>query len=129
MDLWHASFIQSDATDAGAPFLNHKGLYAAIDSTRLGNVAWQSFSLSYDGKLPDHDVPSWMEDKFDVWFRDPRLVVKNIVSNMDFANEFDYVPFRKFDAEGKQIWENLMSGSWAWTQAVCVASESPTSLC
>ncbi|KAI0287323.1 hypothetical protein BC826DRAFT_917322, partial [Russula brevipes] len=126
MNLWHASFIQSDATDAGAPFLNHKDLYATIDSTQLGNVAWQSFSLSYDGKFPDHDVPSWMEDKFDVWFRDPRLIVKNIVSNMDFANEFDYVPFRKFDAEGKQIWENLMSGSWAWTQADTIAKDAAT---
>jgi len=121
MDLWRASFIQSDATNGGAPFVNHKDLYNTIDSISLGVVDWKSFTLSYSDVLPERgDPPSWMEDRFDVWYRDPHLVAKNMLSNTDFADNFDYLPFQEFDADGEQIWENFMSGTWAWTQAVCV---------
>jgi hypothetical protein len=122
MDLWRASFLQSGIRDGGPPFLNHSELYDTIDSTPLGDVPWQSFSLSYDGQLPDDKVPTWMTDTFDVWFRDPHLIVTNILANPDFTSEFDLVPFRKFDANGNQIWQDFMSGSWAWTQAVCRAA-------
>jgi hypothetical protein len=118
MDLWHSSFIQCGIEDGGAPFVNHSDLYNTIDSTPLGDVPWRTFSLSYDGQLPDDNVPTWMMDKFDVWFRDPHLIVTNILGNPDFASEFDFIPFRKFDTDGKQVWCDFMSGSWAWTQAV-----------
>jgi len=124
MDLWHSSFVQSGIADGGAPFLNHSDLYKTIDSTPLGDVPWQSFSLSYDGQLPENNIPTWMTDKFDVWFRDPHPIVTNILANPDFASEFDFIPFRKFDANGNQIWQDFMSGSWAWTQAVCHAISS-----
>jgi hypothetical protein len=32
------------------PFANHSDLYETIDSTPVGDVPWQSFSLTYDGK-------------------------------------------------------------------------------
>jgi hypothetical protein len=32
------------------PFANHSDLYETIDSMRVGDVPWQSFSLTYDGK-------------------------------------------------------------------------------
>ena len=118
LDLWHSSFIQHGIADGGAPFLNHSELYNTIDSTPLGDVPWQSFSLSYDGPLPEDNIPVWMTDKFEVWFQDPHLIVANILANPDFASEFDFIPFQKFDAKGNQIWQDFMSGSWAWTQAV-----------
>ena len=68
MDLWHASFIQYGITDGGAPFLNHNDLYNTIDSTPLGDVPWQSFSMSYNGQLPEDNILSWMMDTFSVWF-------------------------------------------------------------
>jgi Plavaka transposase len=120
MELWHASFIQQGIADGTVPFHNHKELYNTIDSTPLGGIPWQTFSLSFDGPLPDNNAPPWMHDKFEVWFRDPHLIAKSMLSNRDFANEFDLVPFREFDADGKQRWQNLMSGSWAWTQVVCI---------
>ena len=118
MDLWRSSFLQYGITDGGAPFINHCELYNTIDSTPLGDVPWQSFSLSYDGQLPEDNIPTWMTDKFDVWFRDPHLIVANILANPDFASDFDLIPFRKFDTDGNQIWQDFMSGSWAWTQVV-----------
>jgi Plavaka transposase len=44
--------------------------------------------------------------------------VTNILANPDFASEFDSIPFRRFNTNGNQIWDNFMSGSWAWMQAV-----------
>jgi hypothetical protein len=123
MDLWRASFIQRGIIDGGAPFVNHNDLYNTIDSTPLGDVPWQLFSISYDGQLPEANIPTWMTDKFDVWFRDPHLIATNILGNPDFASEFDSVPFRRFDTNGNQIWDDFMSGSWAWMQAVrCLTS-------
>ena len=118
MELWQASFIRHGIMDGGTPFLNNHDLYGTIDSTPLGDVPWQTFSISFDGPLPEDNVPPWMEDKFDIWYHDPHLIAKNILANPDFANEFDFVPFRKFGADKKQIWQDFMSGSWAWSQAV-----------
>jgi hypothetical protein len=117
MELWQASFIKRGIMDGG-PFLNHHNLYTTIDSTPLGDVPWQTFSISFSGPLPEDNAPCWMEDKFDTWFRDPHLIVKNMLANPDFADEFDFAPFRKFGADKKQIWQDFMSGSWAWAQAV-----------
>jgi hypothetical protein len=113
MELWCASFIQCGIADGAIPFLNHKDLYDTIDSTPLGGTPWQTFSLSYDSPLPDNNAPPWMHDKFEVWFQDPHLITKSILSNPDFTNEFDFVPFREFGTDGKQKWQNFMSGSWA----------------
>ena len=117
MELWQASFIRHGIMD-GWPFLNHRDLYSTIDSTPLGDVPWQTFSLSFSGPLPEDNPPGWMKDKFDVWFRDPHLIIKNMLANPDFVDEFDFMPFREFGADKKQIWRNFMSGSWAWAQAV-----------
>ncbi|KAH9965583.1 hypothetical protein BJV74DRAFT_869979 [Russula compacta] len=35
--------------------------------------------------------------EYDVWFRDPKVVLQNQLGNPDFKDEFDYAPFQKFD--------------------------------
>ena len=81
------------------PFLNHKDLYSTIDATPLGDVPWESFSLKYNGVLPKRDIPPRMSSEYDVWFRDPRELVHNLISNPDFHDEFDYSPLREFDVD------------------------------
>jgi hypothetical protein len=115
LDIWAASLFKYHDRP---PFNNHEELYATIDSTPLGDVIWESFSMKYNGDTPEDAVPSWMTTDFDVWFRDPQTLVTNLLSNPDFNNEFHYVPFHEYDAEGNHRFQDFMSGDWVWKQAV-----------
>ena len=53
------------------------------------------------------------------YFRDPHLLFVEMVGNPSFTNDFDYMPYREFDANGTQHYQHFMSGNWAWKQAVC----------
>lgn len=93
-NLWAASLASHGDTP---PFANHADMYETIDATPLGDVSWESFSLQYNGVRPEGDVPSWMMAEYDVWFRDARHLVHNIISNPDFKNdEFDYAPLQEY---------------------------------
>jgi hypothetical protein len=59
-----------------------------------------------------------MEAKYEVWFRDPLLVVRNMLANPDFDGEIDYAPFKEFNDDGKRGFQDFISGDWAWRQAV-----------
>jgi hypothetical protein len=115
LNLWAASLAEHGDDP---PFNSHDDLYDTIDSTPLGDVPWESFSLRYNGNLPTGEVPSWMKSEFDVWFRDPRTIIQNLLSNPDFDNEFDYSPVQEYDMEGNHRFQDFMSGDWAWKQAV-----------
>jgi hypothetical protein len=117
LELWSTSLFQHDDT---SPFANHNDLYDTIDSIPLGDVKWESFTMKYNGERPESDVPSWMDDEYDVWFRDPRTLVRNMISNPDFDGEFDYAPLQEYDDEDSHRYKDFMSGNWAWRQAVCV---------
>lgn len=116
LDIW-ASTLEPDS-EKQAPFANHNELYETIDSTKLGDVAWQSFSVVYHGAIPDNPPP-WMTAEYVVWFRDPKTVLKNQLANPDFEGEIDYAPKQVFGDKGKREYQDLMSGNWAWNQAVC----------
>ena len=115
LNLWSASLIKYSAS---GPFENHKELYNTIDSIPLGDVAWETFDMMYCGERPQRDVPEWMDAKYHVWFRDPRTIVRNLISNPDFDGEFDYAPYQEYDKIGNHRFGDFMSGDWAWKQAV-----------
>jgi hypothetical protein len=100
------------------PFSTSAHMYNTIDSTPLGDIPWQSFSLQYDGTRPAGEVPSWMDADYDVWFRDPHTLVLNLLSNPDFKLKFDYAPFQEHTADGVHRFRDFMSGNWVWKQAV-----------
>jgi hypothetical protein len=52
LDLWSATLLKHDE---GAPFEDAKDLYDTIDSISLGDVAWETFSMSYNGERPQRD--------------------------------------------------------------------------
>ena len=111
--------------DCDPPFANHADLYATIDATTLGDAPWQSFSVTYMGTLPEHgEIPPWMLTAYDVWFRDPRLVLQNQLRNPSFKNQFDYAPYQKFDDNGEREWGDFMSANWAYQQVVCISSNA-----
>ena len=101
------------------PVADHKELYSIIDDIKAGDVAWNSFSVQYNGEVPEDRamVPPWMEQTYKVWFRNPLHVMENQLGNPDFKNEIDVAPKRIFK-HGKRQWTDLMSGNWSWIQAV-----------
>lgn len=112
--LWAATLAKHGDSP---PYANHKDLYETIDSTPIGGVPWQSATFQYDGPRPDN-APTWMEAEYTIWFRDTRLLFKNMLENPEFASHFDYAPHRQYDPKGFRCYENFMSGDWAWKQAV-----------
>ena len=118
MDIW-ASYQQDRGEEPAPPFSGAKDLYDTINTTELGDVPWQAFSVQYDGDIPAEDVPTWMTASYEVWFRDPLHVMEAQLGNKDFASEIDVAPKRIFSKEGKRQFTDLMSANWAWNQAVC----------
>ncbi|KAG1853929.1 hypothetical protein DFJ58DRAFT_660611 [Suillus subalutaceus] len=108
------------------PFADHKDLHNVIDATQLGDVPWQCFSAQYSGERPEV-VPPWMDDEFEVWYRDPRAMAHNILANPDYKDEIDYVPFHEYDASDSTCrWKDFMSGDWAWQQADTISKDPET---
>ncbi|KAG1801992.1 uncharacterized protein BJ212DRAFT_1450008 [Suillus subaureus] len=101
------------------PFADHKDLHNVIDVTQLGDVPLQSFSVQYTGEHPEI-VPPWMDDEFEVWYRDPHVMAHNILANPTFKDKINYMPFHEYNAaDDTRRWKDFMSGDWAWQQAVC----------
>ncbi|KAG2153850.1 hypothetical protein DEU56DRAFT_868451 [Suillus clintonianus] len=108
------------------PFADHKDLHSVIDATELGDVPWQCFSVQYSGERPEV-VPPWMDDEFEVWYRDPRAMARNILANPSFKDEIDYVPFREYDvSDDTRRWKDFMSGDWVWQQADIISKDPET---
>ena len=113
MRLW-----ASTTSDGCAPFQNHQEMLATIDAINLRDIPWQSFSAQYSGTVPPGNAPDWMLHEYRVFFRDPLSVVRSMISNPDFKGQFDYAPYREFKGSQRRL-VDLMSGNWAWKQAVC----------
>ncbi|KAJ2922285.1 hypothetical protein H1R20_g14806, partial [Candolleomyces eurysporus] len=83
------------------PISGHEELFALIDSIKEGDMAWDSFSITYTGEDPSE---LWMKQPFEVWYRDPLKVLEDQFSNP----------------------EDLMSGNHAWKQADILAKNEET---
>ena len=116
--LWVAFLVPHNDSP---PFKNAKDMYDTIDSTPLGNIPWQSFTLNYNGPPPDTlgpdgKSPLWTTANYDIWFRDLHLLVQELIANPKFKGQFDFMP--EYSTDGQHRFENFMSGDWAWKQAV-----------
>ena len=116
LNIWEATLVTHGEEP---PFRNCADLYATIDATVVGDTPWQSATLNYNGQRPEGPVPSWMESEHQIWYRDPRTLIHNLISNPDFKDEFDYTPFHEY-VDGKHCFQDFMSGDWAWKQAVSI---------
>ncbi|EMD30431.1 hypothetical protein CERSUDRAFT_27999, partial [Gelatoporia subvermispora B] len=60
----------------------------------------------------------WKSATYEVIYRDPREVVKEIIANPSFDGEFDYTPKREHLPNNAGLRrKDFMSGDWAWDQA------------
>jgi hypothetical protein len=118
MDIW-AAYNQSAWPDFDPPFASAQDLYETIDSTDVGGISWQAFSVQFNGAVTDNsELPGWKTQTYEVWFRDPLKIAEAQISNKDFHREMDYSPKREFSRSGRRQFSDFMSGNWAWNQAV-----------
>ena len=61
-----------------------------------------------------------MKQEFEVYYRDPRKVDREMIAKTDLKTEIDFAPFREYDENGHRQLLDLMSGNWAWRKAVCI---------
>ena len=54
------------------PYASQDDMYDAIDSVKIGDAPWQSFSARYTGEIPEAEPPPWMLMEYDVWYHNPR---------------------------------------------------------
>jgi hypothetical protein len=114
LDLWALNMAKHD--DVG-PFSSCEHMYSVIDNIKHGDVPWKSFTTSYAGELVPN-APSWQLQDYEVWFRDPDVVVQNMLDNPDFHGHFDYIPYVDLDKDGNRRWNEFMSGNFSWRHAV-----------
>ncbi|KAK7040508.1 hypothetical protein R3P38DRAFT_2894781 [Favolaschia claudopus] len=105
------------------PFADRNDLYSTIDAIQQGDIPWESFTVTYTGPLPETgNIPAWMTEKYEVWFRSPLGIFERQLANPDFKDELDWAPKRIF-RDGKRQFVDLFSGNWAWEQADKLAED------
>ncbi|KAI0309828.1 hypothetical protein OF83DRAFT_1278998 [Amylostereum chailletii] len=120
MALWAATLREGDSP----PFASNKDMQEVIDASKLGDVAWQSFTVTYSGPRPAGEVPPWMLASYEVWFRCPLEVIRNQLSNPDFASEMDFCAKKVYNGKDKRQYRDFMSGDWGWKQSDILAEDS-----
>jgi len=108
----------SKNADLDGPFQNAQDIYNTIDSIALGDIVWQSFEIGHPGPVDPDDPAPWKHAKYEVWFRDPRLVLQQILSNREFDGKIDFCPKVVVDGNEQRVYQDFMSGNWAWDKAV-----------
>ena len=120
LDIWAAYQQSTEAEpEEGPPFASAQDLYNKIDSTEIGDVSWQAFSVKFDGHITDDsEIPRWKTKSYEVWFRDPLKIAEGQIGNKDFGREMCFSLKRVFSWAGRRQYSDFMSGNWAWQQAV-----------
>jgi hypothetical protein len=114
LDIWAESMENGE--DA-PPFKSHEYVYDTIDATRHGDAPWKCFAVSYNGEATAN-CPTWQLAEWEVYYRDPDIVLSNMLDNPDFNGLFDYAAYVGLDKAGKRYWSDFMSGNFAYRRSV-----------
>ena len=82
-----------------------------------GDAPWKCFKTSLDEEIDD-TAPNWRKQEYEIWYRDPEVVARNMLANPDFDNEFDTAPYVELDKDGTRRRSDFMSGDFSWRQCV-----------
>ena len=94
-------------------------MYYTIDSISVGGVGWTTYQLSYSGPQPTGTLPRWMQVTYELSVRNVLSVFEEQLTLKEFDGHFEYTPYKEYDEKGFRIYSNLMSGNWAFHEAVC----------
>jgi len=123
LDLWHATVIKHESehpTTDHVPWKNAHDLYEMLDSIKAGAVGWKTYKFCYTGSKPQ-TPPQWMEETYELNIRDVLLVIEQIIGTTEFDGQFQTTPYEEYDHEGNRVFSDLMSGGWAYREAVCLS--------
>ncbi|KAJ7048806.1 hypothetical protein C8F01DRAFT_1094371 [Mycena amicta] len=109
-----------------APFANADHLYETIDSTELGDAPWKC--LVTEPLATGADAPEWARKLYEIWYRDPEVVAKNMLDNPEFDGLFDTTPYIEIDDKDKRRWSDFMSANFSWRHAVWIPVTLSSSL-
>ena len=124
LQIWARTLPQ----DQDPPFASKNEMYNAIDNLDLGGAPWNCFTVKYNGEIKEGDVTPWKHKSFEVWHRDPRILMHNQLGNRDYAGEMDTASKDVRDMDDKRRYSDFMSGNWSWRQSVCEIRIITTSL-
>lgn len=116
LDLWLAAKLEA-GDDSPLPWSSPGDMHETIDSIQEGDAPFTTIELKYSGTVDDNS-PKWMTQTYELCIRDSRKLLQNQLATTDFADHFNYKPYREFNHQGDRVWSNLMSGDWAWSEAV-----------
>ncbi|KAJ7127251.1 hypothetical protein C8R43DRAFT_1074924 [Mycena crocata] len=109
LELWAMSVMKHDEP---GPFKNYQHLYETIDATKVGDAPWQCYQT--EPLAVGEDAPAWARQSYEIWYRDPDVVIANMLDNPDFDGAFDTTPYVHLDSDGKRRWHDFMSANFAW---------------
>ena len=121
LDLWRATVIKhglKHGLDADVPWHDAHDLYETIDMIQAGAAPWKTHTFSYSGPKPA-TPPQWMEETYELNTRDVLVVLEQQLATTEFDGQFESTPYQEFNAQGDRVYSNLMSGHWAYREAVC----------
>ena len=90
-----------------------------IDSIQEGNAPFKTICFKYSGPIPPNP-PHWMTETYELCMQDSQILLHNQLATSEFVDMFHYKPYCQFDHANDHVWSNLMSGDWAWNEAVCI---------
>jgi len=124
LDLWAESMENSVPPP---PFDSHQHIYKTIDATQHGDAPWHCLVVSFNG-VKSNPCPSWQTDEWEVWYRNPHVVLTQMLENPDFDGQIDYAAYVGLDKSGKRYWNEFMSGNFAYRRSVSsfACGEIPT---
>ncbi|KAK1233232.1 hypothetical protein PQX77_003616 [Marasmius sp. AFHP31] len=120
LDIWYLD-VKDRFGGESAPLSNHRHLLETIDAIRNGDAAWSCYETS--GKEADAAAPDYEKTKYQVWYRDPDTVISTILSNREFAREFDPAPYIHIDSNGTRRVSDFMSGNYAYRHATTISQD------
>jgi hypothetical protein len=115
--LWAAALAKGGSPE-DIPWKNADDMYATIDLIQVGHVPWITHTFQYSGPRPNGTCPQWMDETYELSVCDVLLLLEKQLATPDFNGHFNTFPFTEFTPEGHRVWSNLMSGDWAYKEAV-----------
>ncbi|KAF9487693.1 hypothetical protein BDN71DRAFT_1485273 [Pleurotus eryngii] len=113
-----------EAYGDASPFANSQDMYDHIDSACIGGVSWECLIFVPWDDLPAN-APLWKTKSYEVWYRNPDAILRNLLDNPDFNGKFDYAPYVELDATGRRQWADFMSANFAWCHSSMIYDENP----
>jgi hypothetical protein len=85
-------------------------------STRCNLVTLPGNPSPFDTK--DHFQPKWMTQTYELCVCNTHQVLHHQFLTLDLKDKINLILYWQFNKTGKRVFTNLMSGKWAWKQAV-----------